>query len=182
MNRRGFLGTILALGAAPAICRASSLMVLPTRRLVVAQTIDPAAIEELKRWGTLRFYDGSPDDPLAKVLGEMPIEDWKPAKWGTIEANTPGMMTFTRTGIASMFAIERADGERVITGQVGTPEAPGDLNLSMRSATPGQLLALTVPPTFGLGEDSGIGLCLSEAARNRMLDEAMALPEALRKP
>lgn len=35
MNRRGFIGSILALGAAPAIVRAESLMKIPVRRIAL---------------------------------------------------------------------------------------------------------------------------------------------------
>lgn len=41
MNRRGFIASILALGAAPAIVRASSLM--PVRPLIVMPTVEEIA-------------------------------------------------------------------------------------------------------------------------------------------
>jgi hypothetical protein len=37
MNRRGFIGSILAACAAPAIVRAESLMILPSRKLLVPE-------------------------------------------------------------------------------------------------------------------------------------------------
>lgn len=39
MNRRGFLSTMLALGAAPAVVRATSLMPVRTRPILVTGTI-----------------------------------------------------------------------------------------------------------------------------------------------
>lgn len=43
MDRRGFLGSILALAAAPAIVRADSLMrIVPTETLVISGCADPA--------------------------------------------------------------------------------------------------------------------------------------------
>lgn len=45
MNRRGFLGYILALGAAPAIVRADSLMrIIPKEQYVWTQVVEPLVI------------------------------------------------------------------------------------------------------------------------------------------
>lgn len=44
MNRRGFLSSILALGAAPAIVRAASLM--PARGIVIPTTAEVMAVAE----------------------------------------------------------------------------------------------------------------------------------------
>lgn len=45
MNRRGFLGSILALGAAPAIVRADSLMrIVPRETLLLPFSLEPLAI------------------------------------------------------------------------------------------------------------------------------------------
>jgi hypothetical protein len=47
MNRRGFIGSILALGAAPAIVRADSLMRIVPRETLVAANLTSEKIIEL---------------------------------------------------------------------------------------------------------------------------------------
>jgi hypothetical protein len=188
MNRRSFLGAILASAMAPAIVRASSLMQLPVRQVwthpLGGEIVTMEGMRFHGDWGTLKFYDGEPGDPLANLLGEMPIENWQPAEFGSIEASTPGILTWARSGVASMFAIERAsDGQRVITGNVGDPRHPADFNFDQRQVAAGSMLGLNGPPRFTLGDGGSLGgVQLSTEVRNRMLDAAIGLPETVRKP
>ena len=62
MNRRGFLGSILALGAAPAIVRADSLMrIVPRETLLITG--------ELYHLDKFQFYEAGWPDVRSPLIG-----------------------------------------------------------------------------------------------------------------
>lgn len=66
MNRRGFLGSMLALGAAPAIVRADALMQLvPVQSLILRPQIDIAAVTALIR--EIKAYDINRDEFIYRL-------------------------------------------------------------------------------------------------------------------
>jgi hypothetical protein len=74
MNRRGFIGSILALGAAPAIVRADSLMrIVPVGTLVERVQFYQASRQDLSDL----IWDISPEEtPFVTRVGKKSQHEW----------------------------------------------------------------------------------------------------------
>ena len=120
MNRRGFLGTILALGVAPAIVKASSLArIFPSERRGIFKG-------ELGRWDGVRFISPGPG-MLAIYAGEggpalavMPIQ-FEPLRAGVLRG-IPTHGDIIRTGTASWYRLINDHGDVWAQGTVGPCE------------------------------------------------------------
>lgn len=181
LNRRQFLGSILALAAAPAIVRASSLMKVPVRR-PLSYWSDTARIDTILYQSagifdgaTLTLYSGYADDvgDVERPLVSMPLK-FRPAKDGVLRANQAWGTTI-RTGAASMFRVMDAGANELMRGTVGGPDNWCDMILAHNSLVSGQQLRID---NFGLkmstadhGSDIQLSnIQLSEKMRNAVLD------------
>jgi hypothetical protein len=77
-TRRGFLGSILALGVAPAIVRADSLMRIVPRETTILSAVDHRMLPP----GTVTYLDGMffmAQPGMLLMSNDSAI--WTPAKW-----------------------------------------------------------------------------------------------------
>lgn len=173
LNRRQFLGSILALAAAPAIVRAGSLMKVPVRR---GRWMGWLNGEEV--WGGQGMFDGATLTIYSGGIGEierplvsMPLP-FKPACGGVLEA-MPAHGVVIGSGVARMFKLLDRGANELMRGSVGGPHNWADMNLTHDVVVPGSHLSID---TFQLTMNSQNGpsssLRISEALRNRMLDNA----------
>jgi len=161
MNRRNFLASMLALAAAPAIVRASSIM--PVRPLV---RVPLATILQARDLPYLRIYSGIMGEP-GRLLAEAALPDgWMRASNG-VGVGAPLLADVVATGVAGHFAIER-DGNWLVRGSVGSHLSGADLAMSTDALCAGQALAINdVCLHFG---GPGGRWRYSKAQRELMLD------------
>ncbi len=160
LNRRQFLGSILALAAAPAIVRASSLMKVPVR-----QTQLFGAAYDLGGPESLVMYDAA-----GMPLVSMPIA-FNLAKNGLALAKQAEGVVM-RTGVAHMFKLLDSGAQELLRGDVGGGlGAEGALLLNTQHLSTGCHVVLS-NFSLGMGADLGNNIKASTALRNAMLDGA----------
>jgi hypothetical protein len=113
LPRRRFLASCLALGAAPFVARAESLMRLPSRLIIPASAI-------VEDWGKtyLRLYAGELNHPAATLLCQMPVTSIDRALAGMAQL-APCSGVVIESGTVGHFQVER-EGVWLVRGNVGT--------------------------------------------------------------
>ena len=108
MNRRGFLASILALGAAPAIVRADSLMKIIPRSAEVLMPYEESIVIDQMR--DLEFFEG--------------------LQWSEVDIDAMNVRAVARVNLATWFA-ERAD--QLMHDVLVLPDRAGEILLPPKS-------------------------------------------------